>query len=52
VVGAVLFLADTTVGLYIAAGSMTLLAVYSVTGAWLLVLGARDDGASEQSRER
>jgi hypothetical protein len=44
VVGAVLILAGVTAGLYVAAASITLLAVYSVTGAWLLVLGARSEG--------
>jgi hypothetical protein len=41
VVGAVLIISGVTAGLYIAASSMTLLTVFSVTGAWLLVLGAR-----------
>lgn len=44
IVGAVLLVAGVKAGLYVAASSMTLLAVYSVTGAWLLVTGARDDG--------
>jgi modulator of FtsH protease len=44
VVGAILLISGLTAGLYLAAASMTLLAVYSVTGAWLLVLGARDEG--------
>jgi modulator of FtsH protease len=40
--GSVLLLAGAIAGLYPAASSMILLAVYSVTGAWLLVVGARD----------
>ena len=42
-VGSILVLSGTTAGLYVAASSVTLLATYSVTGAWLLVLGARDE---------
>jgi hypothetical protein len=42
-VGSILLLSGVTAGLYVAASSLTLLAVYSVTGAWLLVLGARDE---------
>jgi hypothetical protein len=42
-VGAVLLISGLTAGLYVAASSMTLLAVYSVTGAWLLVVGARNE---------
>lgn len=41
-VGAMLVLSGLAAGLYVAASALTLLAVYSVTGAWLLVLGARD----------
>lgn len=44
IIGAVLLLSAVSAGLYIAASSMTLLVVYSVTGAWLLVLGAREGG--------
>jgi hypothetical protein len=44
VVGAVLLLSGVTAGLYVAASSMIILTVYSVTGAWLLVAGARDAG--------
>jgi modulator of FtsH protease len=43
IVGSILLLSGLTAGLYLAGVSMTLLAVYSITGAWLLVLGARDD---------
>ncbi len=42
-VGSILLLSGATAGLYVAASSLTLLAVYSVTGAWLLVVGARDE---------
>lgn len=41
IVGSILLLAGAMAGLYLAASAMTLLAVYSVTGAWLLVVGAR-----------
>src|SRR3954471_11058586 len=41
-VGSILVLSDVTAGLYVAAAALTLLAVYSVTGAWLLVVGVRD----------
>jgi hypothetical protein len=44
IVGSILLLSGATAGLYIAASAMTLLAVYSVTGAWLLVVGAQPDG--------
>jgi hypothetical protein len=43
-VGSVLLLSGVTAGLYLATSSMTLLTVYSISGAWLLVLGARDAG--------
>ena len=42
-VGSILVLIGVTAGLYVTAASLTLLAVYSVTGAWLLVAGARDE---------
>jgi modulator of FtsH protease len=44
IAGSVLVLSGLTAGLYIAASSAILLAVYSVTGAWLLVVGARETG--------
>jgi modulator of FtsH protease len=47
VVGSVLLLSGAIAGLYVAASSMILLAVYSVTGAWLLVVGAREVGGVE-----
>ena len=43
VVGAVVLLFDSTVGLYIAAVAMVILGVYSVSGAWLLVVAAYED---------
>lgn len=43
VVGSLLVITGLAAGLYIAGASMTLLTVYSVTGAWLLVVGARTD---------
>ncbi len=49
IAGSVLILSGVTAGLYLAASSMTLLAVYSVTGAWLLVVGARIDTADDAS---
>jgi modulator of FtsH protease len=45
IVAALVLLVGASAGLYIAATAMTLLAVYAVTGAWLLVVGAQDDGA-------
>src|SRR3954453_22953079 len=47
--GAVLLLSGVEAGLYVTASSMTLLTVYSITGAWLLVAGAREAG-SRQAR--
>jgi hypothetical protein len=48
IVGSVLLLAGVTAGLYIAGLAMVLLGVYSVSGAWLLLVGAyeaeRDPG--------
>jgi hypothetical protein len=43
-VGSVILISGAIAGLYVAAVSMTLLAAYSVSGAWLLVVGARNDG--------
>jgi hypothetical protein len=40
IVGSVLLLLDVTAGLYLAAISMVILAAYSVSGAWLLLVGA------------
>jgi hypothetical protein len=48
-VGSVMLIGGVIAGLYVAAVSMTLLAVYSVSGAWLLLVGARTDGG-EASR--
>jgi modulator of FtsH protease len=39
IVGAVVLIAGSTAGLYIAAAMMVLLAAYSVSGAWLLLVG-------------
>jgi modulator of FtsH protease len=39
IIGAVLFLAGTIVGLYMVAISAVLLLVYMITGAWLLIVG-------------
>lgn len=47
IVGAVLILSGVTAGFYIAASSLMLLTVYSVTGAWLLVVGTRTDAAGD-----
>jgi hypothetical protein len=44
VVGSVLLIGGAKPGLYVTASAMLLLTVYSVTGAWLLVVGARDAG--------
>jgi hypothetical protein len=42
-VGSVVLLLGATAGLYIAAVAMVLLAAYSVSGAWLLLVGAHTD---------
>ena len=39
-VGAILLVAGVSAGLYVAATAMVLLGAYSITGAWLLVIGA------------
>ena len=39
IVGSVLLLLDATTGLYIAAAAMVILTAYSVSGAWLLLVG-------------
>jgi hypothetical protein len=41
--GSVVLLLGATAGLYIAAVAMVLLGAYSVSGAWLLVVGAHID---------
>ncbi len=43
IVGSALIIGGVSAGLYVAATSMTLLTAYSVTGAWLLVVGTRND---------
>jgi hypothetical protein len=50
ILGAALLLSGNTAGLYTAAASMTLLAVYAISGAWLLVVGARDDPGGRTAR--
>jgi hypothetical protein len=42
-VGSVMLISGAIAGLYVAAVSMTLLAVYAGSGAWLLLVGARND---------
>jgi hypothetical protein len=42
--GSVVLLLGATAGLYIAAVAMVLLGAYSVSGAWLLLVGAHIDG--------
>jgi hypothetical protein len=46
IIGAAILAFGATAGLYIAATAMTLLTAYSVTGAWLLVVGAHGDPAA------
>jgi modulator of FtsH protease len=48
-VGSVMLISGAIAGLYVAAVSMTLLAVYAGSGAWLLLVGAHND-AGEASR--
>jgi hypothetical protein len=43
IVGAILLLLDVKAGLYIAASAMVILAAYSVSGAWLLLVGVHQD---------
>ena len=43
VVGSIVLLAGMTAGLYIAAAAMVVLAAYSVSGAWLLLVGVQQD---------
>ncbi|MEA2558435.1 MAG: hypothetical protein QOG88_1973, partial [Actinomycetota bacterium] len=40
ILGSILLLLDAMAGLYIAAVSMVILTAYSVSGAWLLLVGA------------
>ena len=42
-VGSILLVLDVTAGLYIAAVAMVILTAYSVSGAWLLLVGAHHD---------
>jgi hypothetical protein len=46
VVGSAILLLGATTGLYIAAASMTFLAIYSISGAWLLLVSAHDAGGT------
>jgi len=41
--GSVVLLSGATAGLYIAALGMLILGIYSVSGAWLLLVGAHED---------
>jgi hypothetical protein len=43
IAGSVVLLFGATAGLYIAAVAMVILGVYSVSGAWLLLVGAHED---------
>jgi len=45
-VGSLMLIGGVPAGLYVAAVSMTLLAAYSVSGAWLLLVGARTEGGN------
>lgn len=42
VLGSIVLVLGATTGLYIAATALVLLAAYSVSGAWLLLVGAHD----------
>jgi hypothetical protein len=44
IVGSILLVRDVTAGLYIAAIAMVILTAYSVSGAWLLIVGVHNDG--------
>ena len=43
IVGSIVLVLGATAGLYIAAAAMVLLAAYSVSGAWLLLVGVQQD---------
>ena len=43
IVGSIVVLLGASAGLYIAAAAMVLLAAYSVSGAWLLLVGVQQD---------
>jgi hypothetical protein len=51
IAGALVLLLGIRTGLYVAAGSMTLLAAYSVSGAWLLLVSTRKRDEEETARE-
>jgi modulator of FtsH protease len=50
VVGSAILVLGATAGLCIAAASMTFLAIYSISGAWLLLVSAHDDGRERSHR--
>jgi hypothetical protein len=43
IVGSILLLLDATAGLYVAATAMVIVTAYSVSGAWLLLVGVHRD---------
>jgi hypothetical protein len=43
VVGSALLLFGAKAGFYVAAVAMVILGVYSISGAWLLLVGAHED---------
>lgn len=51
IAGAFALLLGSRIGLYIAAGSMTLLVAYSVSGAWLLLISTREHEEAGTGRE-
>jgi modulator of FtsH protease len=50
VVGSILLASGSEAGLYVAAAGLVLLGVYSVSGAWLLILSAYDDDQTRADR--
>jgi hypothetical protein len=52
IVGSAILLFGATAGLYIAAASMTFLAIYSISGAWLLLVSTYDDRRTEPSVDK
>jgi hypothetical protein len=48
IIGSILLLFDAAAGLYIAGGAMVILTAYSVSGAWLLLVGVHQE---EHGRE-
>ena len=45
IAGSIVLLAGSSVGLYIAAWAMVVIGVYSISGAWLLLVAAHEDGS-------